>query len=218
VVAGLRTGSSRVALVVVVTGMVAAVGANHFVGESLAASANASGNALLAHQVGGLTDPLNPAQSTALGHWQLVIDGLLLSLQHPLGLGTAVTKPADESLGQAAASANSEIDIANAFVALGPVGGVLFVVVVVMTLWRVGGLCLRTHQFGALAVMGFLVVTFGQWLNGRYYALSPLVWLLIGWSNRAWLEWRSSQVPAAARPPDAPLPSAPEGAPAHVPA
>lgn len=196
ILAGLRTGSGRVALAVVLTGTVAAVGANHFLGESLAASAEASGNPLLVHQVGGLTDPLDPEQSTALGHWQLVVDGLLLSLQHPLGLGTAVTKPADETVGQGTVSANTEIDIANAFVAFGPVGGALFVAVIVITLRRVGGLCLRTHQFGALAVMGFLVVTLGEWLNGRYYALSPLIWLLIGWSNGAWLDWRARSDPA----------------------
>jgi hypothetical protein len=188
VVGGLRTGSARITLGVVVMGVVAVLAANHFLGQSLADSAEASGNPLLAHQVGGLTDPLNPTQSTALGHWQEVIDGLLLSVQHPLGLGTAVTKPADESSGQAAVSANAEVDIANAFVALGPVGGGLFVAVVVVTLRRVAQLSLRTHQFSALAVMGFLIVTLGQWLNGRYYALSPLVWLLIGWSNRVWLE------------------------------
>jgi hypothetical protein len=34
------------------------------------------------------------------------------------------------------------------------------------------------------AVLGVLIVCLGSWLNGGYYALSPLVWLLIGWIAR----------------------------------
>ena len=36
--------------------------ANHAIGSSLNTSAQQSGNSLVAHQVGGLTDPLNPDQ------------------------------------------------------------------------------------------------------------------------------------------------------------
>ena len=52
--------------------------------------------------------------------------------------------------------------------------------------------------------MGLLVITLGQWLNGGYYALAPLLWLLIGWANRAWLEQRAAEAPAPAA---APLPA-----------
>ncbi len=28
------------------------------------------------------------------------------------------------------------------------------------------------------------MVMFGNWLNGGYYALAPLIWFLIGWASR----------------------------------
>ena len=30
-------------------------------------------------------------------------------------------------------------------------------------------------------LLGILVITIGQWLNGSYYAVSALVWILLGW-------------------------------------
>jgi hypothetical protein len=59
----------------------------------------------------------------------------------------------------------------------------------------VGHICLHTRDRAALAVMGLLVVTLGQWLNGGYYAISPLLWLLVGWSNRLWLDRRALSTP-----------------------
>jgi hypothetical protein len=36
------------------------------------------------------------------------------------------------------------------------------------------------HDGVSLATFGMLLVVFGQWLNGGYYAISPLVWFAIG--------------------------------------
>jgi len=53
-------------------------------------------------------------------------------------------------------------------------------------------LALRRRDAVSLGTVGVLIVCFGQWLNGGYYALSPLVWLLIGSIGRSlWLASRS---------------------------
>jgi hypothetical protein len=42
-----------------------------------------------------------------------------------------------------------------------------------------------TRQNAAtLAALGLMLVSLGQWLNGGYYALAPLVWFVIGWVSR----------------------------------
>jgi hypothetical protein len=199
-VGGMRTGSARLTCAIIALGVGGALAASHAVGSSLTTSARHSGNALLAHQLGGLSDPLNPDQSTLVLHWQIVVTGMLNSFSHPLGLGTGATSIAADHQGTtgqpgATASVGTEVDAANAFVSLGMVGGFLFLAIVVVTFRRVGHICLHTRDRAALAVMGLLVVTLGQWLNGGYYAISPLLWLLVGWSNRLWLDRRALSTP-----------------------
>jgi hypothetical protein len=48
-------------------------------------------------------------------------------------------------------------------------------------LWRAAGLALQRRDALSLAALGILVITLGQWLNGGYYAVSALVWILLGW-------------------------------------
>jgi hypothetical protein len=68
----------------------------------------------------------------------------------------------------------------------------MFLAIIVVTFRRVGQLCLQTRDRATLVIMGLLIVTLGQWLNGGYYAISPLLWLLVGWANREWLERRTA--------------------------
>jgi hypothetical protein len=199
--AGMRTGSGRLTCVIVVLGVAGAVAMNQVIGSSLSTSAKHSGSALLAHQVGGLTNPFNSDQSTLVLHEQIVISGMLNSFSHPLGLGTGATSLASDHAsivnrqGVAPPSVSTEVDASNAFVSLGVAGGFLFLAIVAVTFRRVGQLCLRTRDRAALAVMGLLVISLGQWLNGGYYAIAPLLWLLVGWSNRVWLERRALGAP-----------------------
>jgi hypothetical protein len=187
-VAGMRTGSGRLTCAIVALGVGGMLAVNHAIGASLTTSAKHSGNALLAHQLGGLTDPLNPDQSTLILHEQIVVNGMLDSFSHPLGLGTGATSLAAGRGSASVHSGSTEIDASNAFVSLGIVGGFLFLAIIGVTFRRVGALCLRNRDRATLALMGVLVVSLGQWLNGGYYAISPLLWLLVGWSNRVWLE------------------------------
>jgi hypothetical protein len=188
-VLGLRTG--RLALTVVFAVVMAAAfwATVHFFGPQLTQLAQRSGNPFVAHQVAGLMNPFNPERSTYLLHQQLALNGLITSVNHPLGLGAAATNLAGQKLG--GPSAGTEVDLTNTFVSLGPVGGLIFLAIVIMTLWRALSLGLSNRDTAALAAAGVLVLTLGQWLNGGYYAVAPLVWILIGWTNRQWLARRA---------------------------
>ncbi|MDQ6946297.1 MAG: hypothetical protein M3256_08480 [Actinomycetota bacterium] len=181
-VVGLSTGRAWMALLFVFLAVLGAILLERFGGQALTQSATASANPFISHQVGGLTDPLNPARSTLTGHVQLVLDGLAISLQHPFGLGTALTTIAVGKPNSQIAS--TEVDFSNAFVSLGWIGGVLFASVVAMSLWQAFRLCLHNRDLASLACAGVLIATLGNWLNGGYYAVAPLVWLVIGWSSR----------------------------------
>lgn len=182
VLLGLRTGRGRLLLLTVVLGISAAVAGQKAVGQSLASSAARSGNALVIHEVGGLTDPLNPEKSTLIVHLNLVTEGFQQAFRSPLGRGTAATTLASSKVGGAGAT-SSEVDISDEFLGLGVAGGGVYLVIVVIVLWRLlhGGL--TRPNFVNLAIVGVVIASLGQWLNGANYALSPMVWLLIGIAN-----------------------------------
>jgi hypothetical protein len=146
-------------------------------------------------------NPFDQQQSTLIGHQQLVIYGLVITIDHPLGLGTGVTNLAGERLG--ATSVGTEVDLTNAFVSLGLPGGLIYSALLITTLWRAARLGLSMRDTATLATVGVLIVTLGQWLNGGFYALAPLVWFLVGWTNRQWVAQRAAGVEAHQRSPAA---------------
>src|SRR5262249_4421724 len=124
---------------------------------------------------------LTTNSSTRLVHLKLAWNGITSSVHHPLGEGTAATNGAAgvNASSALAQSQATEVDITNAFVGLGIAGGVLYLGVVALTLYR----AVRGYFAGAdamLGVIGVLIVGLGQWLTGGNYALSSLIWLLIG--------------------------------------
>jgi hypothetical protein len=180
VMLGLRTRRPLMAVAVTVCAVGLAFGALQVFGSSLSSAGASSSSALVSHQLGGLTDPLNPGSSTLLVHWQKVRDGVISGVTHPLGSGPGVTNDAagvDQSV--FSESRATEVDLSNAFVALGVVGGLLYLAIVGMVLWK-GASGYFAGNDSLLAVMGVLVVGAGQWLTGGHYALSPLTWLLVG--------------------------------------
>jgi hypothetical protein len=153
-------------------------------GPALESAANRTGNPLIAHQVSGLLHPLDPNQSTLTLYATTVFFGLQFGLANPLGAGTAATNSAGAKVAEPGLV--TETDIGNAFVALGLLGGVLLLVVIVATLCRVIILYWQFREPVTLGVVGLLIVTLGQWLNGAHYAVAPLVWFLVGWIDHQW--------------------------------
>ena len=182
---GIRTGRKTVAAFSIGLAATVAVGTIHFFGPQLTTAAQQSGSPFVAHQVAGLMNPFDSTQSTLALHQQLVTNGLLGSLADPLGAGTASTNLAGQKVG--GSSNSTELDLINVFVSLGIFGGIAFTAVIILTLWRGADRALSTLGVVELAAIGILLVTFGQWLNGGFYAVAPLVWMLVGWTNREWL-------------------------------
>jgi hypothetical protein len=180
VMLALRPRRPALALVVAVTAAAAAFGGAMVFGSQLSSAASGAGSDLVSHQLGGLTDPLNPDSSTLVLHVEMVVDGVKTSISNPLGLGTGAGNLAAGISSNMDNVGSTDIDISNEFVALGPVGGLLYVGLILLTL----ALAVRTYFRGnevALVVVGILIVALGQWLNGGFYALSPLIWMMAGW-------------------------------------
>ena len=191
VMLGLRSGRAVTALVVTVAAVGAGFVGLHFGGSALSGATSGSG-ALISHQISGLTNPLDPSSSTLLVHVQEVINGFKASVSHPFGQGTAVTnnaaglvhtnptantQPSVSAVG--AGTMTTEVDISNAFVALGIPGGALYVILVVLVLVQ----AVRSYLRGRaelLPIIGILVAGLGEWENGGFYALAPLIWMLVG--------------------------------------
>jgi len=188
VVIGLRTRRAGTSLAVVLLGIVISVGAITAFGPRLQQAASAGGNDLVTHQVGGITDPLNSDTSTLGLHWELVVAGFRDGFVQPLGRGTGATNQAADKFGggDAGGAQGTEVDVTDAFRGFGLPGGVLYLTIIGF----VGAAGWRAYRGGhlmALAVVGLLVATLGQWLTGAHYALAPLTWFLVGWiTSRAW--------------------------------
>ncbi len=190
--AALLLGSVRRAAVLVVVGLIGIGLMDQLVAPHLLTLAQTTSDPLIAHEAGGLGDPLNPNQSTVQIHWEQLTAGFALALKHPLGLGTAGTNLAGLRLGDVGVSV--EVDIPNQFIALGILGGALYLAIVVLTLAGAVRLALRHRDVVTLATVGILVISFGQWLNGGYYAFAPLVWFVIGSVARSlWLDSRAGK-------------------------
>jgi hypothetical protein len=189
VMAALLTGSARRAAVIVVIGLIGIGLLDQLVAPHLVAVAQTTSDPLIAHEAGGLGDPLNPDQSTVQIHLGQVTAGFMLAFKHPLGLGTAGTNLAGLKLNDAGVGV--EVDIPNEFIGLGFLGGGLYLAIVVLALVGSVRLALRHRDVVILATTGILIISFGQWLNGGYYAFAPLVWFLIGSvARRVWLDSR----------------------------
>ena len=140
--------------------------------------------ALIVHQTEGLANPFDPRSSTGTVHLDLVRDGLVYSLHHPLGGGLAVVTNAGSRLGEAQLeSRNTEVDVSNAAVAMGIPGLVAYLVIFGLGLMRAYRAA-RSSDPLALACLGVLVATLFQWLNGGQYAVALLPWLILGFLDR----------------------------------
>ena len=184
VVLGLRTRRLPLAAAIVVVGIGVAFARLQFYGSVASQAAAASGNPLIARQVSGLVNPLDPRQSTLLLHVDLVVAGLrsgVTSRWAPARVrrtspwrGSAVTTTVG----------STEIDVSNAFVSLGLLGGLTFLGILVLGFTAV----VRRYLAGealALPVLALLVVCLGQWLDGRPLCPDALLWFPLGWAQRA---------------------------------
>jgi hypothetical protein len=131
--------------------------------------------------VGGLSNPLESGDSTLGTHVTLVSRAMAGLASHPLGIGTASITIAGKRFGNSQAG---DMDIADAAIAFGIVGVVLYVLLVVRLIQRSTEVARVRHDWLALAALGIVAVTALQWLNGGLYGATFLPWLTFGWLDR----------------------------------
>jgi len=138
---------------------------------------------LLQHQLSGLADPLNPSASTLSVHASLVGNGVRAALHDPLGIGTGAVTIAGQKFGGKVQ--NTEADPSNAAVAVGLPGLIVYLVLLCAAFKQAYRLASRRRDVLSAIALALLVVTLLEWLNGGQYAVALLVWLTLGWLDRA---------------------------------
>jgi hypothetical protein len=107
-----------------------------------------------------------------------VREGFTGTLTNPVGQGTGSVNISAQKFGGEGAETGSEVDISNAFIGFGVIGG--FVFLAITTLRSTFRRYFLTGDPLVLAVAGMLIVTLGQWLNGGLYAVASITLFLIG--------------------------------------
>lgn len=164
--------------------LAALIGGSGAIMGALQQGASSTSNARVEYQLGGLGDPLNREQSSVTLHAELLYDGIRTGMTDPIGRGSGVTNNAVRRFGpggeNAAGFNNTEIDVSNAFVSLGLIGGLVFVFMSIVAF----GFAVKAYLFErdavTLAILGVLIATFGNWLSGGHYAATPVIWILLG--------------------------------------
>jgi hypothetical protein len=130
------------------------------------------------HVTQGLADP---GHSTAGAHWQLFVIGIWKGFTYPIGHGLgSATLAANKFTEGEAAEESSEIDISDAFVTMGFLGGFVYLYIIFLTLRA----ALRFLKTGppllSFMYIGLLSALFGSWLALGQYSIAPIVWFCIG--------------------------------------
>jgi hypothetical protein len=195
VVAGLRTRNMRLTLAIVIVGFLVGTLAVKSYAPPASQNPYRSDDPLASHQLGGLANPLSPEHSSLPGHVDIALRGLRQGISHPFGQGTAVTNIAGSRFGVGSSTKGTELDVSNAFVSLGFLGGLLFIALVIVVFQRAVTSYFVRPDPAVLAIIGLLIVSTGAWLNGGHYAVAPLTWFLIGWATTQSAPSRSASLP-----------------------
>lgn len=146
-----------------------------------ASDGTTAASAAITHQLSGL---LNPKDSTAGLHANMISNGFNAAWDHPLGLGTAPTSQVVISRG-GTSTKSTEFDIANVFVALGIPVGLTYMLFLIMLF------AAATRRFRAersafnISLLGIFVVVFGNIWSGGLYAVSSILWFSMGGLSRS---------------------------------
>lgn len=183
VLTALRTRNKVFAGAVVVLGIGVTYVAAVTLGDRVDRAANLSGDPTAKRQASGLLNPLDSQDSTFLIHLAALQDGVESGFTHPVGQGTGASNNGANVGGSKTGSVDN--DVGNVFLSLGLVGGILFVVIIVLSFRTVFTRYVRGPPDPlVLAVAGMMVLTLGYWLNGGHYATSALLWFMLGWAVR----------------------------------
>ncbi len=149
-------------------------------GPAAAGPANSSAGLATSHVTQGLAHPLDPKYSTAGLHTLMFLNGFTYALKNPLGMGLGMVTLGAAKFGTAEGTGTSEIDISDAFITMGFIGGPLFLMTIVIGfLESLKYVRTGPPQLGFFMV-GLLVGMLGEWMPLGQYAIGPFVWFCIG--------------------------------------
>jgi hypothetical protein len=134
--------------------------------------------AIADHTTLGLLNSADKDYSTAGFHMGEIINGVVAGFTNPLGRGLGSTTIASDKFGGDTESA--EFDIGNMFLSLGFIGGLIFLIVIAMSLSAGLRYWQQSRTLVGLVIVGILVQLIGNWFNGGFYAASTLAWLCVG--------------------------------------
>jgi hypothetical protein len=137
------------------------------------------------HQVEGLSNPFGSERSTATKHVGLMEIGFMSGIKNPIGQGLGSTTIAGRRFNQGGTDGedgtfSTELDFTNIIVSTGFVGGILYLVLMGRMSWVIIKLWDVTRASSSLEWIAIAIVTFGNWLQGGYYAPSILIWSCYG--------------------------------------
>ncbi len=132
----------------------------------------------IAHEAGGIADPLNDKKSTLGVHGFYILNGLLEGFRYPIGHGLGFTTSASVKFGTS--SFDTEVDVFDNFISLGLVGGFLYFYIVLCVMWNVVNYTYFGPPVTRLAILAVLVCGLGSWMNGGSYSTAAIWMFLAG--------------------------------------
>jgi hypothetical protein len=136
-------------------------------------------------QADGFLNIADPKKSTATVHKRMMIFGIIQGAKNPLGNGLGSTTQAANKFGRPEGIPGSmEVDISNLFLSTGVIGGGLYLVIIFLTIRQSISYWASSRKLVGLCIAGILGLTFLNWLEGGRYALTPIVWFIIGALDR----------------------------------
>lgn len=135
-------------------------------------------------QARGILGASSKQQSTGIAHGNLVLSGIRRGFVNPLGIGLGSTTIAAGKFG-ISNGGSSEFDLGDIFISCGALGGILYTVIVLYTIWRAMRAWHLRRDMISLCIFAILLSSTGAWLMGARYSSCMLIWFLIGSLDRA---------------------------------
>ena len=142
-----------------------------------ATSANLATN----HVTEGLAHPLDPKYSTAGMHASMFLGGFSYGFKNPLGMGLGMVTLGASRFGTVGAVGSSEVDISDAFITMGLLGGPLYVLAVILGITEATRYVLVGPRRLSYLLVGLLTGMLGSWMTLGQYAVGPFLWFCIGY-------------------------------------
>ncbi|MCA1829908.1 MAG: hypothetical protein ABR552_07020 [Actinomycetota bacterium] len=167
------------ALVILLVGMAVWYSATHSDTTTIQAQQEGSGQ-LIEQQVRALKDPFNPTKSTLPVHFAQAKSGITYAItRKPFGLGTGVTTRAGAKF-SGGLQAGTELDIGDAFLALGILGGILYILIIIVAVTQASRVRQALPGPVWIGIWAMAATSVGAWLTGGNYAVTPVMWFMLG--------------------------------------